>query len=121
MELTHTIKRYGGMVPSIGGVGGYVAVDPVIRVNWNDSASTCLIVTLQGGRVQASAYHGGKRYELPARPGSLEDVADRWIAAITRRLQAKRLQDRVRGGIDRGEIAARVQAWNKDLNERRAM
>lgn len=120
MELTHTIKRYGGEVPSLGGVGGYVTVDPVVRVSWNDSASTCLIVTLQRGRVEASAYHGGKRYELQHRPGTLEDVAASWISAITERLQAKRLQDRVRGGVPRHEVAARVQAWNRKLQADRA-
>lgn len=113
--MEHTITRYGGEMASIGGVGGYVSVDPVVRVQWNDAAATCLIVTLQGGRVQASAYHAGKRYELPHRPGDLEAVADRWITAITARLQAKRLQDRVRGGVPRNQVTARVQAWNREL------
>lgn len=115
MELTHTIKRYGGEMPSIGGVGGYVAIDPVIRVQWNDAADTCLIVTLQRGRVVAGGYHRGKSFELPYRAGDLESVAQRWITAITARLQETRLQDRVRGGVPREEIAARVQAWNRDL------
>lgn len=120
MELTHTIKRYGGTVPSIGGVGGYVTVDPVIRVEWNDNAGTCLIVTDDRGRISAGGYHNGKSFDLPHRAGDMESVAQRWITAIAARLQETRLQDRVRGGVPQNEVAARVQAWNRKLEAQRA-
>lgn len=91
--MEHTITRYGGEMASIGGVGGYVSVDPVVRVQWNDTAATCLIVSMYRGRVVASGYHNGKSFELPYRDGDMESVAARWITAIT-----ARLQDRVQGG-----------------------
>lgn len=96
--MEHTIKRYGGEMASIGGVGGSIVVDTVIRAEWNDDAATCLIVSMYRGRVVASGYHNGKSFELPYRDGDMESVAARWITAITARLQAKRLQDRLQGG-----------------------
>lgn len=121
MEIAHTVKRFGGEAPSIAGIGGYVVIDPVIRVHWNDARETALVVVDDGHTVSARAYHAGTAYDLRPVGGDLETVADHWIAAITRRLQAKRLQERVRGGVPRDQVTARVQAWNKDLNERRAM
>ena len=119
MDLTHTVKRFGGESSSIAGVGGYVVADPVVRVRWNDARETALIVSDTGRTIIARAYHAGICYELKPVAGDLETVAAHWIAAITRRLQAKRLQDRVRGGVARHEIPERLQAWNADMSAKR--
>lgn len=112
MEITHTIKRYGGIeTASMSGLGS-VTADPVIRVRWNDARETSLVVTDNGRTITARAYHGGIAYELKPVAGDLETVAAHWIAAITRRLQAKRLQDRVRGGVARHEIVDRLREWH---------
>ena len=119
MEITYTTKRWGGEIASMGGVGGYVSVDPVIRVRWNDARETSLVVTDNGRAIVARAYHGGIAYGLKPVSGDIETVAAHWIAAITRRLQEKRLQDRVRGGVARHEIPERLQAWNVDISAKR--
>lgn len=119
MTLTHTIKRFGGIeTASMSGLGA-VAADPVVRVHWNDARETALIVSDTGRTIIARAYHAGICYELKPVAGDLETVAAHWIAAITRRLQAKRLQDRVRGGVARHEIPERLQAWNADMSAKR--
>lgn len=85
---------------------GSVTADPVVRVCWNDARETALIVSDTGRTIIARAYHADICYELKPVAGDLETVAAYWIAAITTRLEAKRLQDRVRAGWQAPRTAA---------------
>lgn len=113
--VTNTRHTHVEHYPSMGGVGGFSYQPETSIVEWSDGTR----LTVEDNR--ATACYRGECYPLPQLDTSIHaEIVSRWQRAISIRLQgdvapSARLQDRARGGIDRGEIAARVQAWNRRL------
>lgn len=110
-QITHTTTRRGGLwQPSMSALGS-VTSDRIVIVRWNDDAETSLRVLEDG---QAEAWHLGKRYDLKYVAGDIDTVVNYWTVRIQKRLEAKRLEDRVKGGIQLSDAGELIRQWNVD-------